>query len=240
MDDECQDGASDVKTGGIKSGSQTLCFSLEKLCWHSTVVHLCQFENAPTHDWKARKCQEGSGLASSGRSRTWPTRDDVIASATGCQINQSNARSINNEPHLKPQFRTPARHFTSIMRMSWLKSNSGGLKKHVFWNFCCSFEQLFLVVLCTLPPLLSPTAALKCYCCSLHLHWGGCVKSCTTHLTLYYSPPEHTQSLLNYLQAIHLCWQTCSNCAPFLRPASDCWFQNTFRSHSKKRKGMEN
>lgn len=78
-------------------------------------------------------------------------------------------------------------------------------------------------------------AAATCICTEV-----GVCEACTTHLTLYYSPPEHTQSLLNYLQAIHLCWQTCSNCAPFLRPTSDGWFQNHLKSHPKEggKKGL--
>lgn len=51
---ECQDGASDVMTGGIKSGCETLCLSLEMLYWHSAFVHLCHFENARTDDSKAK------------------------------------------------------------------------------------------------------------------------------------------------------------------------------------------
>lgn len=83
------------------------------------------------------------------------------------------------------------------------------------------------VVLCSSPPMccLMRTwswclGRLQGSRCNLHLHWGGCVESCTTHFTLYYGPPEHTQSLLNYLHAIHLWWQTCRNCAPFLRQPS--------------------
>lgn len=51
--DECQE-ASDVTTGGIKSGRETLCLSLEMLHWHSAFVHLCLFENARTDDSKAK------------------------------------------------------------------------------------------------------------------------------------------------------------------------------------------
>lgn len=83
------------------------------------------------------------------------------------------------------------------------------------------------VVLCSSPPMccLMRTwswclGRLQGSRCNLHLHWGGCVESCTTHFTLYYGPPEHIQSLPNYLQAIHLWWQTCRNCAPFLRQRS--------------------
>lgn len=51
--DECQDGASDATTGGIKSGCET-CLSLEMLYWYSAFVHLCQFGNAHTDDSKAK------------------------------------------------------------------------------------------------------------------------------------------------------------------------------------------
>lgn len=229
------------RLGGIKSGSQTLCFSLEKLCWHSAVVHLCQFENAPTHDWEARKRQEGLSLASSGRSHSWPRRDDVIARATGSKMNQSAARSINNEPHVMSQFWTQARYFAFIVMMSWFNQTEVDLR-NTSLGISLALEQRALVVLCTSLPLLCLTVALRCNCCSLHLHWGGCVKSCTTHLTLYYSPPEHTQSLLNYLQAIHLCWQTCSNCCPFLRPDQRLLISKHFQEphKEKKRNGPQN
>lgn len=42
----------DVEAGGIKSGSETLCFPLDILYWRSVAIHLCQFENARTDDSK--------------------------------------------------------------------------------------------------------------------------------------------------------------------------------------------
>lgn len=45
--DECQEGTLDVRAGGVKSGSETLCFSLDILYSRSAAVHLCQFGIAP-------------------------------------------------------------------------------------------------------------------------------------------------------------------------------------------------
>lgn len=53
--DECQEGTLDVRAGGVKSGSETLCFSLDILYSRSAAVHLCQFGIARTDDLKARK-----------------------------------------------------------------------------------------------------------------------------------------------------------------------------------------
>lgn len=95
-----------MKAGGIKSGFETLCFSLDTLHYHSAAVHLCRFESARTDDSKTRKRQEGSRLAS----HIWLRWDNVTGGVKTAKI-KTKAPSSRTKSDLTQHFRTRNHYF---------------------------------------------------------------------------------------------------------------------------------
>lgn len=171
--DECQEGALDVKAGGIKSGSETLCFSLDVLYWCSAAVHLCPFGSARTDDLKARNRQEGSGLASSGGSHTWHVMGGVKTAKIKIKAPSSSTKSDLTQQLRTGDHRLTFNELTAFRPMRWAYVNHH-CKGFSVMLFCVSRSFVVPHALKTWSRWISrPERS----CCNLHLHWGGCVRS---------------------------------------------------------------